>query len=552
MYGTNKDIKYLVFSFLVTGIFLLLLNIIFGTYFLDYEIVFNALFQHTFTSPIDYSWAPNVWFLTAPLISKLAVSLNDWPIYSIIYTIFNFYSLFILFLCIQYNFKFKSIFEKLFITLFVFALFCPVFISISNRSVATFLFLVSIYCIYTYNYVYRFGLLKLSSFILILIALALRFEMVLLVLLFAAVFVFLFKIERLKKYIFYSSLLTVLIFTAFMIIQKVYFEDLMYVEKAEHILIDRNYKYNVAEEDSVSILNKAIAFYIKDDAVFTKDVYKEIVSSEHFINYLTDFKYIQFTLYKIYNSIHSFLVDYWFLILFNFILLYLYYNKYQKIKTWFLFYLLFSLCFIAISTIMLFPSELFFIFFSIVSFLLFLNIWDINYKMINVLFFLFILKVGYDNYYIKNFNTERNKNITYYNCLLETFDKENKRIVYANIIEDYSNYSSRLFSLDNSSIKHYYLDLFFYNNYNFYKDHNKEIFGNRIGNLLERFKIISQNNFVFVSSEEFNDFYKKYFHYIHGVDIEFKLLKPKCKSKSSDIQFNPYQVVVNYPKFINP
>jgi hypothetical protein len=63
-------LKKIYITFISIILFLIII-ILFGIYFTNNEILFNAFFLHEFTSQLRYQSNHNVWFLTAPIISFL-------------------------------------------------------------------------------------------------------------------------------------------------------------------------------------------------------------------------------------------------------------------------------------------------------------------------------------------------------------------------------------------------------------------------------------------------------------------------------------------------
>jgi hypothetical protein len=125
---------------------------------------------------------------------------------------------------------------------------------------------------------------------------------------------------------------------------------------------------------------------------------------------------------------------------------------------------------------------------------------------------------------------------------------KNKSIVIANIaiimsenIEEYSFYPTQLYSITpNEKVVHYYLDLFYYNNFDFYKSYVQPFFGDNYDLLLERMLKCTDENIVFLSTDGYNQILKKYLLVQHQRNFTFK----KTNSSLNYFDIHTYKVSI--------
>lgn len=87
MKSKKNSIIYLILSI----INVILLNIVFGSYYVSYERFFYSLSHCEFTSTMTYSNNYNVWFLLSPIITLLSkYTINIYDIINIIILMLNF------------------------------------------------------------------------------------------------------------------------------------------------------------------------------------------------------------------------------------------------------------------------------------------------------------------------------------------------------------------------------------------------------------------------------------------------------------------------------
>lgn len=543
MQELNQSInrQYVFFSIVISIGYITLLNVIFGTYFSDYEVIFNALFSHTFSSAMRYDWCPNVWFLFVPIISKISSLFPTTPIYSILYTVINGFGLFVLIYCTLIIYRNKSKFLRTTIVLFGILLFNDIFINITNRSVTIFLGLTSVYSLYTYYYFYKKKYIIALSICLFSISIILRFEIALIFFFFASIYIFLFKLGKLNKFIYVYFLVSIVVLFSFNLIRYIYFEELMYVEKSEHILIDRNYTYTNELPDSTAVVERAVSMFIKDDIQYNSSIYKTIVSEDNILDYLLNGKYFKYFFNKIFFYTKDFMSK-WFIEFFLFVLIGSLFYRHSKNKIQFcLFNLIFLTFFLIISFMFIFPIELLLGYLSVYCLIWLESIVKSRNRVLFLIVasvFLFVKLKG--NIHIKNINEERNKYVDYFSCLTSS----DRTVVYSNFVDEYKNYPSKLFKpiLDK---QHYYLDSFFYNNYSFYKEHNKIVFGENIGNLKDRIRKIANDKFIFVSTEDYNQFLKTYLYKVYHLKITFKQIPNNCNKNQLNMDSNIYKILID-------
>jgi hypothetical protein len=542
--------KYVI---LISTIIIIIINLTFGTYYLGYERLFNSFFLQEFVTRLGYNNNYNVWFLTAPIISYL----NSKFIYSynIIYTCVVLLNLSVIIYntCILLNINKRT--QQLFASIIISIIFVNLMIELSNRQIIIWVVFNILFTIYNIQQSkqYKKILIRLV-YILIPICITLRFEIALILFSISAFFSIIFQQKLILKYSLFFLSICVFIFLFYHVLQNTIYKEYYYIEKAEHEIIDRNSVNPISTNIVEELKLKAYKYYITDTEYLDKKYYRNLFYKNDFINSKITTKYFYYVIGKIKSFYTELLSDRQFIIYFIFsIILILFITKLK--------YKLLSIVFIILiipsffNILLNFETDLtitMFLFLLISLLVYCYNYFTFNsiqFKIISIILGLFMANNILNMYFTKQHYENHDKKIlNYCKNILEYGKKNNKAIVYANIDGEFESYPSKLFSIKKSDIiPHYYLNMFFYVNYDYYKNHNRKFFTN-IDSYKDRIKDIISKDAIFLSNDFLNKFIIEYMFYIHGMNIKINAIKLKNITVEPNTYFSTYKIYYSNDK----
>lgn len=529
------------------------MNLFFGTYFEDYESIISGFFRHEFTEKMDYSWNTNIYFFLTPTLTFLAYFFDSTQFYSFFTTFLNLISLVVfvyvlLKLLIESNLYF---YHKCLILLFFLIISIPQILYVSNRYFTTLLSFSSflLYYLYSIDKV-KYRKYLYFSIIFLIIASFVRFQVVMVFFLISSCFS-LFFINKTNTFQSIKYFVLACFFQlAFSVVQHNFFYEYKYIEKAEHEIIDRESTNMQLDKKNISSIFKhsAMKMYIKDDAIFDYRDYEKLVKDVKYRKYFFSKSFLNAFKNKMSDAYED-ISKYWYLILLTFIhlIFYLYLRNMisnpKFLRLVFGFSIILLLTLFVFNVFIFFPAKSWFQLLFIINFILVYSLVLQSSKVNLNRYFLFCvffsMSVAYYGWSVYKFEDEKNKRVEAYRKIMFNEIESNNTIVMANFTSSFLVNSSRLFSRVHSTrINHYYLDLFFYSNYSYYKKHHKDLFGEGLPYLNERIKRISQPNIVFFSNEEYNKFLKEYLFLIHNIEVDFNL------KVDTNMPYNVYTVKI--------
>tara|TARA_Y100000385_G_scaffold66934_1_gene66713 strand:- start:27683 stop:29329 length:1647 start_codon:yes stop_codon:yes gene_type:complete len=531
-------------SFAVAAVLILGINLFFGTYFEDYEVLVASFLLHEFITPIDYSnnAGTNVWFMLTPILSFFSDFFYGIHFYSLLTNFINFIFLFSLVYFTLSIAKKQKIKKTIFLILLVTVVIIGVqnVILISNRRLAINLLLPSMIFLVLYfeEYQMKKSVFFTSAFLFAL-SVFLRFEIVLMsLLIFSPLYIVYRNNKFWKVYLFYFSF-SLLVFFSFKILQSTVYSNSAVFEKIEHEFIDRESIYFDNEiSDMKAYKLYAMMLFVKDELVFGKKDYEQLYDSVNYRKYILKPGLLDFwgeKVYNLYKELNIYFIGFYLL----FVLVFWSYTKRHLLGFFNIGILLLPF---AISFFLILPAALYESIIVACSLgMLFLSL-D---KNIGTNYYIGILLVALPLFILSLLKTHRDQ--TAYQVLydnyrqdLDAYVLDEKKVVFANLVNDFANYPRRTFVLSpKNKREHFYLDLFFYNNYSYYKNHHKKLFKNDLPFLNKRILICADKDVVFYANEQQRSFLTKYLAYYHNMSIEFIPLQSTLKKNASRLDLDP-------------
>lgn len=486
-----------------------------GLYFDDWEVLANSFFALEYTSVMSYSWAPNVWFLLAPILSKLTYIFN-FHVFSLAYFFIIVLNLFITSYCIYNYFENKRKNHFYFTLFLVLFLTFPMVFFASNRSLVIWLCFNASF-LYYLSIISNNNIKKYYAILIFTFALFFRFDLVIIFSVILLVFAIFYqkKLIRLGVYFLFIS---ILFFIGFEMYSYFTFNEFYFLERSERIIFDKGLFVNAYIEGNYK--NLATYLYINDKKIIDPNVYKRIVDEFSFIKYLFSkdiFKAFSSNLLDFSEKSSKF--KFYFLSFLGFIILLK--RDLFNLKN-LLFFITINLFFLSLLFLFYLP-EMFWISVWIMLFIVVVvkNNSSFIIHQNKIVFFLIFCLVAfiYENYNEQKIKeTQADK----YRDLMTTFETKNINIVYSYLLFDYQNFHSRLFhpSYDNK-IDHYYLDAFFFTRYDFVKNKNKSFFNDNYEYLEEKIKICDERKVAFFIEDFYKEFLTNYMLEYHNMSLRF-------------------------------
>lgn len=553
MMDFNRKFKQ---SLILSAIYVLVINVFFGTYFDTYESWINSVIMHESAAQINYDFFVPLWFLITPIFSFLNSLIPGFSLYALVYTIINIIVLGVFifgFLIIQSRKKSDFKTTSLYILLGI-LLYTSCIVYVNNQRAAFLLVSVAfflLFLVHEYSLEKRY---KTFAFVLMLTGVLARLEIAIIAVAISFLFVLLFYRKLL-----YTAAITFLfvigIYTVYNVLQGEYYSDVKCILKAEHELYDRNGLYQFKDDEDF-IKYKAMGWFIRDDNVYDINDYYELIENNSVIQFLTadNFWFVYWDkLVDLYLDLasHFFLV---LLLVYGMVYLAFRLRKFQYMRSYPVLRL-FILSSIVISLPFLFSIYILFPYGVVVSictalcmlFVMFLyaNYEGKKWQRINFWFLLLFLTLANITYFdeINEYQNEMKENALSIRKIKEFYNTPGfeKTIVFAQL-SNFSSFPSRLFStMQLPIIKHYNLDYYLSHTFSFYKKHNEEVFGDALPYLDKRIEVCANQNIVLISNDFYNDFLKKYLKKYHQIDVQFK----KQDTGVRYFELRPYLVVVD-------
>lgn len=536
--------------FITSNTILIVINLTFGTYLVGYERLFNSFFLHEFTSQLSYENNYNVWFLTAPIISFL----NSKFIYSyhIIYSLIIISNLSIIIYNACLFLKIDKINIQILVSFIVSIFLFDIIIHISNRKIITFTVFNILFTAYNLIYKPNEKILKLFIYFLFPICITLRFEIAIILFGLGLFVAILFKDKKLIKASFIFLSICIFFFGIYHLLQNTVYKQYNYIEKAEHEIIDRNSveTNNVDKKEALKL--QALSYFIVDKVNLNNNYYKELFLKKEFITSKFTSKYFNHIKQKIISFYISLFTDVYFLIYFilSFILIILI-NR-EKIKNTLI--LLFILFIPILFNIFLdFQTDLtqtmfLFVLLSLSIYFYYNYRFTTTYsKLISAaLSLLMFYNIANMHFTKKHYENHDKQIFNYYRNVLHYAKKINKTVVFADLVGNFEAYPSKLFSIKKTEIiLHYYLNMFFYAHFNYYKNHNNNFFTN-IYSFQDRVKDVINNDAIFISNDEINNLITEYMKEVCNYKVSINpLILIYNNNNIQTSSFNTYEIVLN-------
>ena len=546
--------KILFTSFAFSAVFLLLLNLTFGTYFEGYEPIINALFSGEFSSQMGFTFFVSTWFGLSAVISSLTHYFNSSFAYSWVCTGLNLLILTSFTSCFLLLIKHKVLTFRhaaLIYVAFLFS-FLESLVYVYNLRISFFSLLAAFFY---FSAIQKFSLNKKNYvlvFILAFIGIYTRLEIAVI-----TAFIFLmFSILFYRKTMLFSICIFIASLATFSF-YKVY-EHKVYPDCEVMLNVETEFgdKESISPDDyqdqATKLKLEAIGRYIEDDDVYgIKDIAR-FTSTKTMVEYLRSEKFPQIYRHKLLHLAGK-LKNYLWLFLLTFCLTifagYIYVEgqsqwRLEILKMVALTAIIF-LVILALNLVVICPHNLIVVILSaygLVS-IAYLSIHFYKSKSIKYFILAFLVAqtffLGKYLYELHTLQVEKYAKAKVVRQLMVDLAEQQKQIVFANGTHE-DNYPARLFSgLLEQRVTHYYAD-FFLSRYPFFRKHNELLFGSNYGKLKAKLITIAdtQNNVVYFSNEKYNDFLKEYVRHFHGLELWFSPLETKV-----DLQdLKPYLV----------
>lgn len=533
-------------------------NLLFGTYFEGYEISANQTILGAFNAPIGNDLIlDNVHFGMLPAYSYITQLLPNIPVYSLILTFFNFVILYTFTLYSLTIFE-KGNYPKYIKILVLTVVFVFLFDSVLSCNSVRIAFLLSSSFFFWMHYLIKTKSKQRIYYMLLccmfLVSLSIRMEMVLIVSALSFLHYILFFNSKLFKLSGLTFIIAIIMFSVYNIAQQKIYPELYVMHKAEHKFIDRN----GFDHRDINIDNPLIALafenFIVDTSVYDINDYEEVIlnSKSGLLSDLLqeDFKHIYIDkLNELWQGFSSYkwLMISTLLLLLIFVAILLKFEKLKSVKVrYFLFVSAAFLLPFTINIILILPLRFVVPYVTMINlFLLFSSIRYIKGEekiIYSRLFLILIIPILLSAiFYNLKIGYERNNIIlsSEFNKLLVSAKEQNIKVVISNLSE-VDMYPARLFSTNKKNVTpHYYLDMFFFSYYQFYKKHHKSFFGKGFKSLDNRVMTISnRNDIIFLSNPEYVDFLKQYLSEVHNKKYDFIITD---SYKSTNLQ--SYQIL---------
>jgi hypothetical protein len=332
------------------------------------------------------------------------------------------------------------------------------------------------------------------------------------------------------------------------------YKEFNYVEKAEHEFYDRNTKYFDEETNKKEQLKKmALSYFVVDQDHFDNSYYEGIFKSSSLIKNKMNRVYFNHIVSKNKVFYTELFTNKMFLFYLTILLISLFALKDKGIRNKLGIIILFVLAVPACFNLFLdFKTDLsitiyLFILFATLLYILKdknrINIF--RFRLIKLLIAILILFNAYSVITKKHhYNQHEKRMISYYRNILKYGKASNKPVVFAGLVPNFESYPSKLFSIKRDDlVPHYYLNLFFYAQFPYYTTHNEKFFTN-IGSFKNRVIDVIENDAIFVSNEELNQFILEYSEVVCGLNIRIEKLEIGRDSSINPI-FEVYKIKFN-------
>lgn len=530
---------------------IMLLNLVIGTYYDEYDIFLSNFAYLEINAPLDYSNNYTSMFLLAPIFSFLTkYCFNNYNIFNTFVLLFNL-------IVLTYNaiilLKIKKPTIIILSNFLILLFFIDIFISISNRKIAC----ISVFSILflTYNY-YLKNISKKTAiglvFVFTILCNTVRFEISMIAFGISIFIAILYQEKYLKNKFVLYLLVSISFFALFHILQNTVYKEFNFIEKAEHEFHDRGvqyYKDNLDYKETLKL--QALSYYIIDSDNLDPNYYKELfldksivlnkLNATYFSNYFN--RLTEYYLYLFKNT--TFLIN-----LFSIsalIFLAISKNHRKKIALSFLFILgLPILFFIYIG----FPESLMLTLLNIFLFGVFVFVLKqknlkIQLSLLGIISIILLFRLFSAYWKHIDYKTLEQPKLSYYRDVLSVSRTNHKNVVYASFIPSFEGFPSRLFAFDKKDvIPHYYLNMFFYAHYRYYTEHNNKFFSN-ITSFRSRILDIINKEAVFMSNNEYNAFIEDYAKNVCNLPIQIEPINIVDLSSYKNIgvpYFNAYQI----------
>lgn len=548
-------------SFLITLVFILLINLTTGTYFEEDYRLYNYFLYNEFSGSLDFSYVSASLLALTPILSKVSQSYPSFPFYSFYNSAIDFFTLFIIItsvMLIHNNSRHDTKILILVIALILVFYFDNIFY-VHNLRIAFIAPFASFLWYYVVSKYTRSKSLYILSALLLMIGITVRVDVAIVSIGFTVVFSLLFFKKQHSVISIFFLVFALCVYALFEYMQIIHFPEIRKILVLVHKAIDGQFAVTETDDYSKYLKQLAMMYFIKDESQYNIHTYGELLGDKStIISYTINQKNFLFSYFLKLVGIVIELKNHLWILLLTLINLIFTISKFKKSLNDHKHLALRLILFVSVILFTILFFNVFAIFLSnlIISICIVLNVCLLlnivysdftNWKKIlkiNLLFLIILFPFYLKNIY--NLEMRKQEDALENQAYLKKIHNDGKDIVISNLpiiiseeIEEFSFYPSRLYSITASdNIPIFYIDLFYYNNFNFYKSYVKPFFGEDHELLLNRIKRCTNENVVFISSDKYNNFLKKYLSHIHNTNFNFK----EINSSLTYFDLKSYQV----------
>lgn len=531
-----------------------MLNITFGTYFEGYEPIINALFSGEFSSQMGFTLFISTWFGLSAAISFLTHYFNSSFVYSGVCTAINLLIFTTLTSVILLLIKHKSLTFGHAVLVYLVFLFSYLesLVYVYNLRISFFCLLAALFY---FNAIQNFRLSKknyLLVFLLIFIGVFSRLEIAV-----VSAFIFLIFCKLFyRRAMFFTACVLIASLSVF-VFYKAYGHE-VYPDAEIMLNVETEFgdKESISSDDyqdqRTKLKLEAISKYIQDDDVYSISDIARFTTHRTMLEYLRYEKFPQIYKQKILALLDLLKSYNWLFFLTISIVIFTTYiyckgkdEWYREVLKVFAFIIVLISVVLTINLLVICPHNLIVVILSACCLVCIAYLTFRFYQFIIIKHFFFILIVlqifflGKHFYGLHSLQEEKFVKAEALRTFMVAMSQQKKQIVFANGTQE-DNYPARLFScLLSQRVTHYYAD-FFLSRYPFFRKHNASFFNSNYYQMKSKITTVAapQNNVVYLSSEGYNDFLKRYVLFFQKKEINFVPLETKIHLQG----LSPYTV----------